>query len=101
MQRDRHFALCGRRAAAFFSSASKLSHYVCEVSRIFVSRVHGDHKMSDNVASDTVRAVKDEGTLDELSKRIELATDWVAVARNQQLIDSFIQENWRETALSD
>ncbi|MGA9010710.1 MAG: hypothetical protein WB495_28420 [Xanthobacteraceae bacterium] len=57
--------------------------------------------MSDAVTSDTVRAVKDEGTLDELSKRIGLATDGVAVERNQQLIDSFIQENWRETALSD
>jgi hypothetical protein len=57
--------------------------------------------MSDAVTSDTVRAVKDEGTLDELSKRIGLATDRVAVERNQQLIDSFIQENWRETALSD
>lgn len=57
--------------------------------------------MSDTVTSDTVRAVKDEGTLDELSKRIGLATDSVAVERNQQLIDSFIQENWRETALSD
>ena len=57
--------------------------------------------MSDTVRSDTVPAVKDEGTLDELSKRIEFATDRVAVQRNQQLIDSFIQENWREKALSD
>jgi len=57
--------------------------------------------MSDTVTSDAVRAVKDEGTLDELSKRIEFTTDRVAVERNQQLIDSFIQENWRETALSD
>ena len=51
--------------------------------------------MSDTVTSDTVRAVKDEGTLDELSKRTELATDRVAVQRNQQLIDSF---NSREVA---
>ena len=57
--------------------------------------------MSDTVTSDTVPAAKDEGTLDELSKQIEFATDRVAVQRNQQLIDSFIQENWREIALSD
>jgi hypothetical protein len=57
--------------------------------------------MSDTVTSDTVRAVKDEGTLDEPSKRIEFTTDRVAVERNQQLIDSFIQGKWRETALSN
>jgi sulfur carrier protein ThiS len=51
------------------------------------------------VVSDAVPVVKDEGTLDELSKQIEFATDRVAVQRNQQLIDSFIQEKWRETAL--
>jgi hypothetical protein len=56
--------------------------------------------MTDMVTFDTVPAVKDRGTLDELSKQIELATDWGAVKRNQQLIDSFIQEKWRETALS-
>jgi len=57
--------------------------------------------MPDTVTSDTVRAVKDEGTLDELSKQIDFATDRVAVQRNQQLIDSFIQEKWREPALSN
>jgi hypothetical protein len=57
--------------------------------------------MSDTVTSDTVPAIKDEGTLDELSKRIEFATDRIAVQRNQQLIDSFIQEKWREPALSN
>jgi hypothetical protein len=88
-------------AAAFFCSASKSSHHVCEVSRRFASCVHGDHKMSDTVTPDTVRAVKDEGTLDELSKRIAFTTDRVAVERNQQLIDHFIQAKWRETALSD
>ncbi len=51
--------------------------------------------MAEPVTSDTVPAIKDEGTLDELSKRIEFATDRVAVQRNQQLIDSFIQEKWR------
>ncbi len=56
--------------------------------------------MSDTVTSDTVPAVKNEGTQDELSKQIRLATDRVALERNQQLIDSFIQEKWRETALS-
>jgi hypothetical protein len=56
--------------------------------------------MSDTVTSDTVPAVKNEGTRDKLSKQIKLATDRVAVERNQQLIDSFIQEKWRETALS-
>jgi hypothetical protein len=55
--------------------------------------------MTDRVTSDAVPVVKDEGTLDELSKQIEFATDRVAVQRNQQLIDSFIQEKWRETAL--
>ncbi|MGA8320348.1 MAG: hypothetical protein WB774_05870 [Xanthobacteraceae bacterium] len=55
--------------------------------------------MTDTVTSDAVPVVKDEGTLDELSKQIEFATDRVAVQRNQQLIDSFIQEKWRETAL--
>ena len=39
--------------------------------------------MSDTVTSDTVRAVKDEGTLDEPSKRIEFTTDRVAVERNR------------------
>ncbi len=57
--------------------------------------------MSDTVTPDTIRALKDEGTLDELSKRIEFTTDRVAVERNQQLVDSFIQGKWRETALSD
>jgi hypothetical protein len=57
--------------------------------------------MPDTVTFDTVRAVKDEGTLDELSKQIDFATDRVAVQRNQQLIDSFIQEKWREPALSN
>jgi sulfur carrier protein ThiS len=57
--------------------------------------------MPDTVTSDTVRAIKDEGTLDELSKQIDFATDRVAVQRNQQLIDSFIQEKWREPALSN
>jgi sulfur carrier protein ThiS len=57
--------------------------------------------MSDTVTSDAVRAVKDEGTLDELSKQIDFATDRVAVQRNQQLIDNFIQEKWREPALSN
>ena len=57
--------------------------------------------MPDTVTSDTVRAIKDEGTLDELSKRIEFTTDRVAVERNQQLIDSFIRGKWRETALSN
>jgi hypothetical protein len=57
--------------------------------------------MPDTVTSDTVRAVKHEGTLDELSKQIDFATDRVAVQRNQQLIDSFIQEKWREPALSN
>ncbi len=56
--------------------------------------------MSDTVTSDTVPAVKNEGTRDKLSKQIKLATDRVAVERNQQLIDSFIQEKWREPALS-
>ena len=57
--------------------------------------------MPDTVTSDSVRAIKDEGTLDELSKQIDFATDRVAVQRNQQLIDSFIQEKWREPALSN
>jgi hypothetical protein len=57
--------------------------------------------MTDTVTFDTVPALKDGGTLDELSKQIELATDWGAVERNQKLIDSFIQENWREPALSN
>ena len=57
--------------------------------------------MSDTVTSDAVRAVRDEGTLDELSNRIEFTTDRVAVERNQQLIDSFIRGKWRETALSN
>jgi sulfur carrier protein ThiS len=57
--------------------------------------------MPDTVTSDTLRAIKDEGTLDELSKQIDFATDRVAVQRNQQLIDSFIQEKWREPALSN
>jgi hypothetical protein len=55
--------------------------------------------MSDTVTSDTVPVVKNEGTQDGLSKQIKLATDRVAVERNHQLIDSFIQEKWRETAL--
>jgi sulfur carrier protein ThiS len=55
--------------------------------------------MAEPVTSDTVPAIKGEGTLDELSKQIEFATNRVAVQRNQQLIDSFIQEKWRETAL--
>ncbi|MGB7040113.1 MAG: hypothetical protein WBD83_10920 [Xanthobacteraceae bacterium] len=55
--------------------------------------------MTDTVTFDVVPALKDGGTLDELSKQIEPATDWGAVERNQKLIDSFIQENWREPAL--
>lgn len=57
--------------------------------------------MAEPVTSDTVPAIKGEGTLDELSKQIEFATDRGAVQRNQQLIDSFIQEKWREPALSN
>ncbi|MGA9008306.1 MAG: hypothetical protein WB495_15840 [Xanthobacteraceae bacterium] len=57
--------------------------------------------MTDTVTFDVVPALKDGGTLDELSKQIEPATDWGAVERNQKLIDSFIQENWREPALSN
>ncbi|MGB6940213.1 MAG: hypothetical protein WBE14_26820 [Xanthobacteraceae bacterium] len=57
--------------------------------------------MTDTVTFDAVPALKDGGTLDEPSKQIEPATDWGAVERNQKLIDSFIQENWREPALSN
>jgi hypothetical protein len=45
-------------------------------------------------------ALENVVTQNRPSEHIKLATDRVAVERNQHLIDRFIEKNWRETALS-
>jgi hypothetical protein len=57
--------------------------------------------MSDTVTPDMfAAALKNVSTQNRPSEHIKLATDRVAVERNHQLIDSFIEKTWRETALS-
>ena len=56
--------------------------------------------MSDIMTPDMFAALEIEITQNRPSEHIKLAPDLVAIERNQHLIDSFIQEKWRETARS-
>jgi hypothetical protein len=58
--------------------------------------------MSDTITPDMfAAALKNVATQNRPSEYIKLATDRVAVERNQHLIDSFIEKRWRETTLSN
>jgi hypothetical protein len=53
---------------------------------------------SETVPAGTVPLATEEGTQQKLSKQIKRAADQVALERNCQLIDSFIQTKWQDAA---